>query len=289
MNADRLLGHYERIADAPDAVPRLRRFILDLAVRGKLVEQDPSDEPAAELLKRIAAEKALLVKAGEIRKPKQASAIDSGERFFCPPRGWAWTRLSEISRKIHYGFTASANNMIDAVRLLRITDIQDNNVDWFSVPGCEIDEKALQQFKLEKGDILVARTGGTIGKSFLVQDIPVAAVFASYLIRVQRSHEIYDRYLKLFLESPTYWIQLQDGSRGAGQPNVNGQTLGKILVPLPPLAEQHRIVARVDELMALCDQLGASLTTGDEIRRRLLDALLYEALEPVEGHHRCVV
>ena len=277
----------------PDQVKALRQTILNLAVRGKLVEQDPNDEPASELLKRIAAEKARLVKAGKIKNPKQTSLINPAECFFGPPRRWAWTRLSEISRKIHYGFTASANNMIDAVRLLRITDIQDNSVDWFSVPGCEIGEKALPQFKLEKGDILVARTGGTIGKSFLVQDVPGAVVFASYLIRVQGSHEIYDRYLKLFLESPTYWIQLQDGSRGAGQPNVNGQTLGKMLVSLPPLAEQHRIVDKADELMACCDQLGASLATGNDTRRRLLDALLYEALEEspeaFKGHHRCMV
>ena len=261
-----------------DQIKALRQTILNLAVRGKLVEQDPNDEPAAELVKRIAAEKARLVKAREIRNPKQVSAINADECFFDSPRGWEWKRLSEISRKIHYGFTASANNMIDAVRLLRITDIQDNSVDWVSVPGCEIGEKALPQFKLEKGDILVARTGGTIGKSFLVQDVPVVAVFASYLIRVQGSHEIYDRYLKLFLESPVYWIQLQDGSRGAGQPNVNGQTLGKMLFPLPPLAEQHRIVVKIDELMALCDRVEANLATGDDTRRRLLDALLHEVL-----------
>ena len=261
-----------------DQIKALRQTILSLAVRGKLVEQDPNDEPAAELVKRIAAEKARLVKAREIRNPKQVSAINADECFFDSPRGWEWKRLSEISRKIHYGFTASANNVIDAVRLLRITDIQDNSVDWVSVPGCEIGEKALPQFKLEKGDILVARTGGTIGKSFLVQDVPVVAVFASYLIRVQGSHEIYDRYLKLFLESPIYWIQLQDGSRGAGQPNVNGQTLGKMLFPLPPLAEQDRIVVKIDELMALCDRVEANLATGDDTRRRLLDALLHEVL-----------
>ena len=261
-----------------DQIKALRQTILSLAVRGKLVKQDPNDEPAAELVKRIAAEKVWLVKAREIRNPKQVSAINADECFFDSPRGWEWKRLSEISRKIHYGFTASANNMIDAVRLLRITDIQDNSVDWVSVPGCEIGEKALPQFKLEKGDILVARTGGTIGKSFLVQDVPVVAVFASYLIRVQGSHEIYDRYLKLFLESPVYWIQLQDGSRGAGQPNVNGQTLGKMLFPLPPLAEQHRIVVKIYELMALCDRVEANLATGDDTRRRLLDALLHEVL-----------
>ncbi len=274
MNAEHLLTHFDCIADAPDAIPRLQRFILDLAVRGKLVPQDPNDEPVAELLKRIRVEKARLVKAGEIRNPKQVLVIDAGECFFSPPRGWEWKRLSEISRKIHYGFTASANKMADAVRLLRITDIQDNSVDWFSVPGCEIGEKALLQFKLKKGDILVARTGGTIGKSFLVQDVPVAVVFASYLIRVQGSHEIYDRYLKLFLESPIYWIQLHDGSRGAGQPNVNGQTLGKMLVSLPPLAEQHRIVAKVDELMTLCDRLEAARMEREATRARMATASL---------------
>ena len=96
MNAERLLAHYERIADAPDAIARLRRFILDLAVHGKLVKQNPNDEPAAELVKRIAAEKARLVKAREIRNPKQVSAINADECFFDPPRGWEWKRLSEI-------------------------------------------------------------------------------------------------------------------------------------------------------------------------------------------------
>ena len=128
---------------------------------------------------------------------------------------------------------------------------------------------------------MIARTGGTIGKSYLVVELPVVAVFASYLIRVQGSHEIYARYLKLFLDSPVYWEQLREGARGAGQPNVNGQTLGKVLVPLPPLSEQHRIVVKVDELVLLCDRLEASLATSDEIYSNLLDALMCEALE---GH-----
>ena len=203
-----------------DQVKHLRQTILNLAVRGKLVEQDPADEPASELLKRIAAEKARMVKAGEIRKPKRMPVLDTDELPFCLPHKWAWTRLFEMSRKIHYGFTASANRMVEAVRLLRITDIQDNRVDWLSVPGCEIEENVLPKFRLERGDVLIARTGGTVGKSFLVQDVPVTAVFASYLIRIQGSHEVNDRYLKLFLESPTYWTQLRDGARGAGQPDV---------------------------------------------------------------------
>ncbi len=280
MNPDRLLAHYEKIAAAPDAIPRMRRFILDLAVRGKLAPQDPNDEPASELLKRIAVEKARLVKEGKIRKTKRSWSTDDDTLSFESPLGWIWSRLGGISRKIHYGFTASANPNIKTVRLLRITDIQNNCVEWSSVPGCEIDDKTLPKFKLESGDILVARTGGTIGKSYLVTGLPVVAVFASYLIRVQGSQEIYTRYLKLFFESPIYWTQLQEGTRGAGQPNVNGRTLDKLQVPLPPLPEQRRIVAKVDELMELCDRLETSLGAVDTCRHRLLESLLYEALEP---------
>ena len=274
------LNNLAPLTTRPDQIKALRQTILNLAVRGKLVEQDPEDEPAVELLKRIAAEKARLVKAGEIRKPKKTALIDYSSLLFGAPPGWVWARLLDISRKIHYGFTASANQQIADVRLLRITDIQHNKVEWNSVPGCEIDEQTLPGFKLETGDILIARTGGTIGKSFLVVELPVVAVFASYLIRVQGSYEIYARYLKLFLESPIYWTQLREGTRGAGQPNVNGQTLGTMLVLLPPLAEQYRIVAKVDELIALCDRLEASLTIGDETRGRLVEVVLHEALGP---------
>ena len=269
MNADQLLANYERVAGAPNAVQRLRSFILDLAVRGKLVPQDPNDVPASELLKQIALEKAQLAKVRKIRRINKPSLIDDRPLLFEAPLGWVWTRLSDMSRKIHYGFTASANHEMDDIRLLRITDIQNNKVKWQSIPGCEIDKEALLSFKLQAGDILIARTGGTIGKSFLVNELPVVAVFASYLIRVQVSHEIYDRFLKFFMESPIYWMQLQEGARGAGQLNVNGQTLGAMLVPLPPLAEQHRIVAKVDELMALCDQLEAARVEREATRKHL--------------------
>jgi type I restriction enzyme S subunit len=96
MNAHRLLEHYERIADAPDAIARLRRFILDLAVRGKLVPQDPNDEPASELVKRIAAEKARLMKAGEIKHEKLLPPVDQDADFDLPPT-WRWTRLGIVS------------------------------------------------------------------------------------------------------------------------------------------------------------------------------------------------
>jgi len=275
MNPELLLTHFDRISDAPDAIPRLRLFVLDLAVRGKLVEQDPNDEPASELLKRIQLEKARLQNDGEIGPQKPVPEIRDEELPFLAPSAWSWARLAAISRRIHYGFTASANPSLKDVRLLRITDIQNNLVDWSSVPGCEIAEREVIQYKLQQGDILIARTGGTIGKTFLVNQMPVTAVFASYLIRVQKSSEFYDRYLKLFLESPVYWKQLQEGSRGGGQPNVNGQTLGKMVVAVPPLAEQHRIVAKADELMALCDRLEVEQRERETRRDSLSAASLH--------------
>jgi type I restriction enzyme S subunit len=145
-------------------------------VRGKLVPQDPKDEPAAELLKRIAAEKARLVKTGEARGAQSGLTIDYAAFSMTPPAGWSLSRLATISRRIHYGFTASANAALKDVRMLRITDIQDNGVDWSSVPGCLIDADEVEQYKLHKGDILIARTGGTIGKTFLVRNVPVTAV-----------------------------------------------------------------------------------------------------------------
>jgi type I restriction enzyme S subunit len=255
-------------------IKKLRELILELAVMGKLVPQDPNDEPATVLLAKIGDEKRLLIEAGRIREQNAAAPISEEEQPFELPPGWKWTRLSEITRRIHYGYTASAKPEIKSVRLLRITDIQDNVVDWPSVPGCEIEETDLPQYQLEPGDILVARTGGTVGKTYLVTELPVVAVFASYLIRIQGGSALFVRYLKFFFESPTYWKQLIEGARGGAQPNVNGQTLGRMVVPIPPRSEQHRIVDKVDELMALCDQLEQQQTHSIEAHQTLVETLL---------------
>jgi type I restriction enzyme S subunit len=259
----------------PDQIKQLRQTILNLAVRGKLVPQDKKDEPAAELVKRIVKEK---VQSG--LKILPVTAISKNDFPMEVPKNWALTRLITISRRIHYGYTASADVALRDVRMLRITDIQNNNVNWSTVPGCIIDDKIVGQYELKRGDILIARTGGTIGKTFLMRDVPVKAVFASYLIRVQGTDHLFTDYLKLFLESPLYWTQLHNGTRGTGQPNVNGQTLGMLIVPLPPLAEQHRIVTKVNELTAICDQLEANLDRTATTSQNLLNALLTEALAP---------
>ncbi len=252
-----LFKHFATLSSAPDGIARLRELILQLAVQGKLGTQDPGDEPASVLFERIRKEKERLVKEGQIPKQNPSDPIESN--FFIPilQNNWILARLGDISNRIHYGYTASSDETNKKVRLIRITDIQNNQVVWENVPGCEIHDSVYSSYAIKPGDLLVARTGGTIGKSYLVRDVPVPAVFASYLIRIVPNKNLDSNYIKLFADSPIYWNQLYSKCMGTGQPNVNGTSLRSLIISLPPLAEQHRIVAKVDRLMALCDQLEA--------------------------------
>lgn len=233
MNKSLFFEHFDLLAEAPNGVAKLRALILQLALQGKIDRQSPGDESAALILERVANEKRRLIvgKNGDRSEPR--APIASDELRFSIPRSWAWCRLDEISLNVHYGYTASADHGRTAVRMLRITDIQDNAVNWKSVPGCEIDSASLPGYSLRGGDILIARTGGTIGKSYLVKDLTERAVFASYLIRVIPSKEVHPPYVKRFLESQFYWKQLYAKSLGTGQPNVNSTSLKSLILPLP--------------------------------------------------------
>ncbi|WP_273993577.1 restriction endonuclease subunit S [Vibrio parahaemolyticus] len=255
-------------------VKKLRELILELAVRGKLVPQDPNDEPASVLLERIAAEKTQLVKEKKIKKQKALPEVTEQEAPFNVPKGWEWTRLGNLSSDIHYGYTASAKPNSEGVRLLRITDIQNDKVNWGTVPACDITEEKAKSYLLENDDILIARTGGTIGKSYLVENIDLQAVFASYLIRVKRVQAVYAPFTKVFLGSQLYWKQLIENSAGTGQPNVNATALKQLLFIVPPFNQQKRIVAKVDELMALCDQLEQQTEASIEAHQVLVTTLL---------------
>ena len=174
---------------------------------------------------------------------------------FAIPEKWKWCHMKWITQKIHYGFTASAAKNGNA-KLLRITDIQDGRVNWETVPFCDVPEKKLTTCKLEENDVVIARTGGTIGKSFLLTGVNDVAVFASYLIRLIPSTVVVDpKYLMVFLNSPEYWKQLKAMSQGTGQPNVNAKSLSTLQIPLPPLEEQARIVAKIEELLKQVDAL----------------------------------
>ncbi|MDR6928285.1 restriction endonuclease subunit S [Pseudomonas sp. BE134] len=275
---ERLAEHFHTLFTTEPSIDALKKSLLQLAVMGKLVPQDPTDEPASELLKRISVEKTRLVAEGRIKKPKPMTEITEEEKPFELPAGWEWSQLGQVSSDVQYGFTASANHQKGEPLFLRITDIQNDGVNWDSVPGCDISPAEIAGYELKDGDIVIARTGGTIGKSYLVSGLTHSAVFASYLIRIGCLDSIYPDFTKVFLSSQFYWDQLYANSMGTGQPNVNGTALKGLLFPLAPMAEQHRIVAKVDQLMALCDQLKLRLTQARQLNEQLASTLVEQAV-----------
>lgn len=262
---------------------QLKNAILQEAIEGRLVPQDPNDEPASALLARIRKEKEELVKAGKLKKKDlEVKPISEDEIPFEIPESWELVRLSSLSSAIHYGFTASAAPAGNA-KLLRITDIQNDKVDWKSVPFCTTNKKDLGTYQLKNRDILIARTGGTIGKTYIVRQLDEVAVFASYLIRVIPLEEINEEFLKLFMMTPCYWKQLTDASSGTGQPNVNGQSLSNLILPIPPKEEQIRILSKYEELLPKVDEYGKAQESLDklneELPERLKKSILQEAIE----------
>ncbi|MDY4043326.1 MAG: restriction endonuclease subunit S, partial [Marinifilaceae bacterium] len=266
QNVSPFIVRYSKSQDAlhlmnMQIIEQLKKSVLQEAIQGKLVPQDPNDEPASVLLERIRAEKAKLVKEKKIKKDKNESIIYRGEdnsyyeKFLATgevkcideeipfeiPKGWEWERWGNISQSIQYGYNAPALEK-GVIRMVRISDIQDNKVFWNNVPFCMIEEKDIETYLLEINDILFARTGGTVGKSFLVEDVPMKSIYAGYLIRTRYSSLLCPHYMKAFMESQLYWDQLKNGTIATAQPNCNGKTLAKMLLPIPPINEQKRIV-----------------------------------------------
>ena len=167
--------------------------------------------------------------------------------------------------------------------MVRISDIQENCVLWDNVPYCQIEENDIDTYLLKVNDILFARTGGTVGKSFLVEEVPERAIYAGYLIRTRYSSLLNPRYMKLFMESQLYWEQLKNGTIATAQPNCNGKTLSKMLLPIPPTKEQDRIVEKLRQLSSFLDNYGLCQDRlnllNDEIKEQLKKSILQEAIQ----------
>ena len=283
MNATQLLAHFDRLAEAPNAVPRLRRFILDLAVRGKLVAQDPGDEPAVELLKRIRAEK-LQFGNGRSSKTDLGEVKEIAEPFELPEQ-WIWTKLGNVADLVR-GITFSASDKstthIDGtLPCFRSGNIQNEIVwnDFVFVPKTVI-KSATQLVRANDILISIANSYELVGKSSIVTTVQKEATFGAFLTAI-----------RLFLSAPQF-IQhvLASGYSanafriGSSQTtNIANITFGTIRghqIPLPPLVEQHRIVAKVDELMGLCDQLEAAQQERERRRDRLAAASLQRLNHP---------
>ena len=256
----------------------MRAKILDLAIQGKLTDQRAEDGNAQDLLKDIQAEKEKLIKEQQIKKEKPLPEIEADEIPFEIPKNWMWARWGTLSISIKYGYNTSAQKD-GKIKMVRISDIQNNQVNWDSVPFCNIPKEEITQYLLRKNDILFARTGGTVGKSYLVSEVPENVVYAGYLIRTRYSEKLSPQYLKYFMESDLYWSQLKKGTTTTAQPNCNAKTLGKMVLPLPPLAEQKRIADKVATLFAQLDAIDKAYEEYRELQQTMKAKLLDLAIQ----------
>lgn len=194
-----------------------------------------------------------------------------------------WTTVGEISQSILYGVSESAKSH-GAYKLLRITDIQNNFVNWKTVPFTDYNESKAESYLLKDGDILFARTGATVGKSYLVTNLQENAIYASYLIRVQTYNQVLPDFVKYFFESGYYWSQILCNSVGIGQPNVNGTILANLMLPIPPIKEQKRIVKELTKWLRIIDKIDREKESlQDSIKHaksKILDLAIHGKLVP---------
>ncbi|MEZ8246313.1 restriction endonuclease subunit S [Vibrio splendidus] len=258
-------------------VKKLRELILELAVRGKLVPQDLTDEPASILLERIAAEKAQLVKEKKIKKPKILPPIAEVEKPFELPNGWAWARFDDLINQqypISYGVLVPGVEVDGGVPFVRIGDISINLAPTLpeKTISKDIDAK-YERTRLQGGEILMAVVG-SIGKLGVAPYTWKGANIARALCRIVPAAEISKEFVLILLRSEFMQSNFQGDTRTLAQPTLNVGLIKSSRTPVPPLAEQHRIVTKVDELMTLCDQLEQQTEASIEAHQLLVTTLL---------------
>ena len=248
-----IASYTKQLSEINSAFPsELRDSILQAAMQGKLSKRLSMDSSACALLAEIDIEKRELIANGKIKQEKPLPKISEDEIPFEIPSSWSWVRWGNLSNSIQYGYNAPAQPKGD-IKMVRISDIQNNIVNWESVPFCSISDSDIETYRLSNNDLLFARTGGTVGKSYLVTNMTEDAVYAGYLIRSNYNKKLCPQFLKYFMESPLYWSQLQDKTIKTAQPNCNGKKLAKMILPFPPIEEQYRIVEQLDKLLPLCN------------------------------------
>ncbi len=268
-------------------IKKLRELILELAVRGKLVPQDPNDEPASVLLERIAAEKAQLVKDKKIKKPKALPEISEGEKPFEVPEGWEWCRVADIASLISgKGFKKSEYKETGA-RLFQIANVSLGYTKWEIenyLPISYLDE--YPELKLKVGDILIALNRPLLNnlmKACILGREDLPAVLYQRVGKFNFYNDlIYKKYFYFYLHSPLFINKLKESLQGSDQPFINQTQLIQFPLSIPPVKEQQRIVAKVDELMSLCDALEAQTESSITAHQTLVEVLLEALLKAPE-------
>ncbi len=275
----RIAANFDCLFTTEHSIEQLKQTILQLAVMGKLVPQNPNDEPASELLKKIATEKARLITEGKIKKQNPLSKISEQEKPFALPNGWEWERLGTVFNggsgttplrsQIQYFINGTENWFKTTDLNLSIVLNGEEKITKQAVEECN-----LTYYPKDTVCIAMYGGGGTIGKSGM---LGVSATINQSVFALPPIEQFNSYFLHLYIKSiRSMWMGFAAGLRK--DPNINGLIIKKMLLPIPPLAEQHRIVAKVDELMTLCEQLKTKLATAQTLQQQLAETLVQQAV-----------
>jgi type I restriction enzyme, S subunit len=271
--------HFNDFYTVKKNVAELRKTIFQLAVMGRLIPQNPDDPPARELLKEIKAEKQRLVRAKKIKKSKPISTISENGKPFPVPDNWRWVRIAELAESIDYGTSQKTCDDTSLVPVYRMGNIVDGQLieERFKYISPDIEE--LPRLFLQPNDILFNRTNSyeLVGKTALYTGPANHATFASYLIRIRLLDALMNPlFISQAMNAPYFRLTQIEPEivQQCGQANFNGTKLSLCAVPLPPLPEQHRIVTRIDQLMALCDTMEQQIDAATSKQTEMLNAVM---------------
>jgi type I restriction enzyme S subunit len=276
---DFIFAHFADLYSTKENVAELRKAILQLAVMGRLVQQDHNDPPASELLKEIEAEKKRLVQEGTIKEPKPLPPITPEEVPYQLPGGWEWVRLGKISCTITKGSSPNWQGISYTDNPEDVLFITSENVGSYHLL---LDKKKYVERKfndieprsiLMRGDFLMNIVGASIGRTAIFQEDVIANINQAVCLIRCMSSNLNSEYLLLYFNTPICVSFMFDKQVENARANLSMGNIALFLIPLPPLPEQQRIVAKVDELMALCDALEKKIDERTAKESALLEAV----------------
>jgi len=284
QNWNRISHHFDILFSTEESIDLLKQTILQLAVMGKLVPQNPEDEPVSILLEKIAAEKAQLVKDKKIKKQKALPEITEEEKPFDLPNGWEWNRFQKIYLDLKYGTSKKSDYTIKGVPILRIPNVVKGYVDTNDLKFSELTDKEQNDLQLNPGDLLLIRSNGStsiVGRAAVVDKNYESIAYAGYLVRARINTDYYNsKFIKIVLDSTLIRNQIELPIRTtSGVKNINSMEIGQLIMPCVPLGEQWRIVKKVDELNELCDRLRNNISSSQNTQQLLSDAVVKQVLK----------
>ena len=276
-NWQRVAQHFDLLLDRPEAIDALEQTLLQLAVRGLLVPQDPTDEPASALLQKIRAEKDRLIATGQIKRDKPLPPITDEEKPFELPVGWEWVRLESLASQITDGAHHTPTYLPEGVPFLSVKDLSSGFIDFSDTRFISDQEhrELAKRCRPEMGDVLLTKIG-TTGIAVVIDTHRAFSIFVSVALIKLPTVSVDRDFLALVINSPFVRQQSEDGTEGVGNKNLVLRKIKAFQIPIPPLTEQSRIVTRVTALRRLCADLRQRLADRQSVQARLAEALVQE-------------